>query len=118
MTNLQVHISKEILTRTKFCGHEKGKLKTGEHCAVAEAIRDIFPDAYVANRYLLTNTFCIKLPAETTNFINAFDNATPTEREYLKPFSFSISIPDEIINRINIDEVKELLNNHPTLKLV
>lgn len=132
MTKLRITVTKEILDRSKYCGEPGfGDISAFENhssnCAIALAIRDVFPKAFVETEYIFIDEISykkfpmpgdIKLPAEATDFINTFDLLDPAGRSLLPELTFEISIPDEIINQINIDELKPLLENHPTLAIL
>jgi|SRR6478752_9144047 len=128
-TKLEISITKEILERSKYCGG----YEVGRNCAIACAIVDIFPNAWVGadsitfgkmeligdTKAFIANSSLgkIDLPIEAQSFIEQFDWLGVDERVLMQPISFNIEIPDEIVERINIEELKPLLANHPTLKL-
>lgn len=118
-TKLQITVTKEMLEKSKNCYKDVSYAKT--NCAIALAIRDVFPRAEVLTTVIFPDPDVrgmIKLPYEASEFIELFDDAEPEQRCEMDPISFEIDIPDTIINRINIDEIRPLLENHPTLKLV
>lgn len=122
MTKLKITVTKEVLEKSKYCGTEAGGTPT-ENCAIAVAIRDLFPGAAVGRSaiffYPVQNSQPItQLPEIAQEFIHRFDNLTPDKRIKMDPVSFEIEIPDVVINSINIDELKPLLENHPTLELI
>lgn len=121
MTKLKITVTKEILKRSKYCGVKgKGLDDLASNCAIALAVRDVFPQAIVGVDRIcfgLAEQMSI-LPKIAQNFINQFDRYGPDARPLIKPISFEIEIPDSVINQINIDELKPLLTNHPTLELV
>lgn len=108
-TTLTIHITKEVLEESKNCSGAKGRT-----CAVAVAIRHIWPKAYVCTdeAYLNGKWYkdVAKLPLMAQNFIDGFDRSTPEVRIAMEPISFNIVVPDEVINQINIDEVLKLAN--------
>lgn len=118
---LRISVTEEILNRSKNCNDE-----TAFNCAIALAVRDIFPLAAVFtnkislfNRNQFGNPFIrIDLPNKAAEFIDQFDNSTPEQRSEIQPISFEIDVPDEVINRINISEITELLKDHPTLQII
>jgi|SRR6478609_1597954 len=114
---LQINVTKEILVKSKMCGFDS-VLNAPENCAIALAVRDIFPKAQVSPVTIYTEGVNILLPDEAMLFISDFDEANPSEREEMKPFSFEIEIPEAVIERINIDEVREVLTTSPCLKLI
>ena len=60
------------------------------------------------------NEFEIALPKIAQDFIKVFDSLCkiPNQRMLLPEFEFEISIPDEIISEINIDEVRTFSYSH------
>ena len=133
MTKLKIKVTKEILRQTCNCGNGnalEGQLNS--HCAIAVAIRDVFPEALVEELGIFLNhkeyvakwhtqnpdKFDIKLPAKASRFILNFDLNDAIERMAMNPIEFEVEIPDWIIETINLEELKPLLENHPTLELV
>jgi len=118
MTKITVHVTKEVIKMTSGCS-----IYDGENCAVAYAIRELFPKAVV---FCLEMTFhrkdrhnrskWAKLPQEVSNFITEFDT-NPAHRHKLSPFSFDIEIPDEALEGIDISEVHRILKESKTLSL-
>lgn len=112
---LRINVTKKILWESRnadYCDTEE--------CALAHSVRDIFPDAQVTqeNIYLFNATEKIPLPKECFQYVCNFDNATPVERPNLPELSFEIDIPQSVIDKINIDEIRPLLVNHATLTLI
>jgi hypothetical protein len=97
-----------------------------QNCAIALAIRDIFPKAWVTTEEVFLNgrvddyTESANLPGEATDFIIHFDDLgnEPIKRTELPELEFTISIPEKVINQIDISEVTERLKDHPTLELI
>ena len=130
MYTLKIKVTKEILRKSMYCGTELSTKDTvGANCAFALALRDIFPYAHVTATGIdffyhsstdkdLLPVDQVKLPLEAGNFIFQFDNVPPPVRLTLPEIEVEISIPDEVINQINIDELRPLLENHPTLSLI
>lgn len=122
---LRISVTKEILEKSKMCGVDPGEM-VSSNCAIAFAVRTLFPHACVVSSAIYpyahdlfnNNLSDITLPLEARKFIRSFDTLTPEDRVKMEPFSFEIDIPDEVINTINIDELKPLLQNHPTLELI
>ena len=116
---LKIEITKDIIAHCKNCGNENNGHEIGQNCAVAFALIDIFPDVYVTNYYIFPfgieyekeQTLKIPLPIIAQQFIKLFDGfrLTPKLRLLLPEFEFTIDIHDEVIEQINIDEVKELI---------
>jgi hypothetical protein len=117
----KISITKDIIDRAKHCGTENDIYQMGRNCAIALALKDIFPEVYVTN-YLIfpfgidandEKDVKIPLPTIAQQFIKLFDgfHLTPNLRLLLPEFEFVIDIPAEVINAINIDEIKELISN-------
>ena len=116
---LKIAITKDIIAHCKNCGNENKEHEIGNNCAVAFALIDIFPNVYVTNYYIFPfgieyekeQVLKIPLPIIAQQFIKLFDGfrLTPKLRLLLPEFEFTIDIPDEVIEQINIDEVRELL---------
>ena len=116
---LKISITKEIIERSIHCGSGNGGHEIGRNCAVAFALSDIFPDVYVTNYYISPfgieyekeEALNIPLPTIAQQFIKLFDgfHLIPKLRLLLPEFEFTIDVPDEVIEQINIDEVRELI---------
>lgn len=122
MTKLRITVTKEILERTKDClSEDKGVIS---NCAIAVAAKDLFPLAKVFCNYisiprrLSHKEDYITLPEEAIEFIQQFDLSTPQGRVAMEPISFEIDVPDEVLEQISIEELRPLLENHPTLQFV
>lgn len=116
MIKLRISVTKDVLEKTKNCSPSADIAVT--NCAIAYSVREIFPTAYVFSYAICLTGGHIILPEAASNFIISFDSLSPEERVKMKPFSFDIQIPDPIVNQINIDEIRPLLENHPTLQLI
>lgn len=118
-SQLKIAITKEIIEQCKNCGNENDEHEIGNNCAVATALIDIFPNIYVTNYYILpfgiehdkAENLKIPLPIIAQQFIKLFDgfHLTPKLRLILPEFEFTFDVPDEVIEQINIDEVKKLV---------
>lgn len=119
---LKIKITKEILRRSKDC------IFTTRNCAFSLAMRDIFPDAWVAAKVVFPFVGDLMPPQrlflpefaltkEMSQFIRKFDSSTPSQREEFDEQEFEVEIPDNIVEMINIEEVKELLKDHPLLEI-
>ncbi len=129
MITLKIKVTKDILEKSKMCGvgyqgySTQDKLKPSENCAIALAVRDIFPNASVGYNEIIFDvedkdsdwTFTT---APMFEFISEFDRATPMERPFLPEKEFELKIPDAVIEKINIEELMPILKNHPTLELI
>jgi hypothetical protein len=124
---LKIKVTKEILQRSAFCS---GSGIT-EDCAIALAVRDLFPKASVSWRVIHTQGISkegffwldpypskkILLPESARDFIEKFDLGTPSERMLIPELEFEVDVPDTVLEDINIEELKPLLENHPTLQI-
>ena len=128
-TKLKIKVTKEILFKSQLCQQEgvsAGVNGVGANCAIALAVRDIFPYAWISDDNIdayyfergENRDFDIPLPKEAKEFISDFDKSTPEERVKMPEIEFEVDISDDVLQKINIDEVKELLKNHPTLELI
>ena len=124
---LQINLTRQVILQSMYCNNEPG-----ENCAIAFAIRDIFPDAIVGNEKIYFKKHALKsfdyllnakdetidLPLAAVLFINKFDNASPEKRAQMSPISFEIIVPDSLINAVDISEIEEILKTSLTLQLV
>lgn len=125
---MKIKVTKEILKKSMWCSTSAGIGDVVKNCAVALAVRDIFPRAEVGYDLIYTGTevyrkHFLPLPREVTFFIKDFDllKYAPEERLKLSELEFEIEIPDEVISNIgngNIEEVKTIIRNSETLELV
>ena len=116
---LKIAITKEIIEQCKNCGNDDEEHEIGNYCAVAFALADIFPNVYVTNYYIFPfgianekeQSLKIPMPIIAQQFIKLFDgfSLTPKLRLLLPEFEFTIDVHDEVIEQINIDEVRELI---------
>ncbi|MGN6250085.1 MAG: hypothetical protein ACTHNG_17155 [Ginsengibacter sp.] len=116
----KIKITKEILERSKLCGALNDIEKIGNNCAIAVALKDIFPNVFVTPHHIYPfgiieneefSIFRISLPVIAQDFIKVFDGlrGIPNTRICLPEFEFEIFLADELIAQINIDEVKNML---------
>jgi hypothetical protein len=121
---IKIHVTKEVLERSKMCGLTKEIRMFSTNCAVAIAVRDIFPNAQVYGLFIDTwfgddvLSRNIDLPKEVTKFIDSFDEKTPEERVNMRPISFEVDVPDYVIEKIGIEQAYKILESSPTLELV
>jgi len=118
-TQFKIAITKEIIAQCKNCGTGNGTHKIENNCAIAFALADIFPKVYVTNYCIFPfgidgdkeKEIKIPMPLIAQQFIKLFDGfrLTPNLRLLLPEFEFIIDIPDEVIDQINIDEVRALI---------
>lgn len=128
-TKIRIYITKEVLDQSCFCLDDD----LSNNCAIALAIRDIFPKGQVfleggdfkAQMSVIQGVCAmsedkIDLSMEATAFIRAFDLKRPLERRQMEPMSFEIEISDNILERYFPipEELKAILSSSPTLELV
>jgi len=122
----KIRITKEIIERCKDCGTEGNIRDIGNNCAVAFALKDIFPDVYVTDCYIFPfgidsqkgKDIKILLPVIAEQFIKLFDGfyLMPNLRTSLPEFEFIINIPAEVLDLINIDEVTTLIEGNKKME--
>ncbi len=127
-SQLKIAITKEIIEQCKNCGNENKEHEIGKNCVVAFALIDIFPNVYVTNYYIFPfgteyekeQDLKIPLPIIAQQFIKLFDAfcLTPKLRLLLPEFEFAIYVPDEVIEQINIDEVRDLIEENKKYSFV
>ena len=103
---LKIKVTKDILRKAMWCGTGNNQA-VSTSCAIALAIRDIFPDAQVS-RHITTWTCkndIVYIPQSAKDFIQDFDNSTPEERLLLPEFEFEVELSNDIINSINISDI-------------
>lgn len=125
MTTLTITVTKDILERSKNCLVSSEIVV--ENCAIALAVRGVFPKARVYVHTLaffgdeiqwLTPYNSVTHSQDMRDYIRLFDASDRTDISNLPQYSFDIEIPDKVLESINIEELKPLLENHPNLKLV
>jgi hypothetical protein len=116
-TAFTIIVTKQILEQAKCCGN--GEHKTiGDNCAIALAVKDIFPNVFVCGNHIHPFGFGqdgiremrIELPVIARDFIKVFDSlvAMPRVRLLLPEFEFVILVPDNILEQINIDDIRAM----------
>jgi len=114
----KIKVTQEIFELSRNCGRNEFEI-IGKNCAIALALKDIFPDVFVSGYYIhpfgsddenKMGHFEIPLPKIAQDFVRVFDSlcAITGVRLMLPECEFDISIPDEIIEEINIDEVRNV----------
>ncbi len=115
----KIKITKETLELSKYCGANNEIETTGKNCAIAVSLKDMFPYVFVTGYYIYPfgtdehsnlNDLKIEMPKIAQDFVRVFDSLSgmPRLRPTLPEFEFEISISDEIISQVNIDEVRNL----------
>ena len=118
-TQFKITITKKIIAHCKNCGAGNEAHRIENNCAIAFALTDIFPKVYVTNHCIFPfgidgdkeKDIKIPMPLIAQQFIKLFDgfSFTPRLRLLLPEFEFTIDVPDEVIEQINIDDVRELI---------
>ena len=118
-TAFKIVITKAVIERSQYCSTNNDAHTVGNNCAIATALADFFPHVYVTGyhifpfgmKHMNEPGLSIPLPLIAKQFIKLFDGfyLTPKLRLLLPEFEFIIDIPDEVIEQINIDEVKALI---------
>jgi hypothetical protein len=118
-TPYTVKVTRDILELSKECGTHNDIDTIGSNCAIALALKEIFPDIFVSDQHIYpfgidenneTNNLTIPMPKIARDFVRVFDSLSAVHnlRPRLPEFEFSIDLPDAVIAEINIDEVKEI----------
>ena len=120
----KIAITKEIIAHCKNCGTGNNAHRVENNCAIAFALAGIFPKVHVANLFIFPfgidrnkdNDIKIPMPLIAQQFIKLFDGfrLTPRLRLLLPEFEFTMEVPDDVIEQINIDDVRELINEAET----
>jgi hypothetical protein len=118
-TPFKIAITKEIIAHCKNCGTGNEAHQIENNCAIAFALANIFPKIHVTNLCIFPfgiggdkeKDIEIPLPLIAQQFIKLFDGfrLTPKLRLLLPAFEFTVDIPDKVIEQVNIDEVRELI---------
>ena len=123
MIKLKVKVTKEILKKSMTCGCFSPKVAA--NCAVALAIREIFPEAtvgYTGFRPFHKNKWGVFSGHDGERFIIQFDSLrrTPEKRLELPETVVTLDITDEIIDHLStmIPNYEEVVNAQPHLELV
>jgi len=96
MDSILISVTREILARSYRCGTENEMDMIGNHCPIATALRERYPNVYVSGTHihLLGNEgdADFALPKEAINFIHRFDGLadTPEERMGLPELTFEV----------------------------
>jgi len=102
MNSLTVSITKDIIARSYRCGTENEIDMIGNHCPVAFALIERFPDVFVSGTHIHPfgdeSDECIPLPNEAVEFIRRFDSLaeTPEERMGLPELTFEVALEEEV----------------------
>jgi hypothetical protein len=123
-----IKVTKDVLRRSMMCENEYGS-----NCAIAVAVRELFPSAcvgasgmcigddYIINRLRVERQiYDVTHSQAVSDFIWGFDHLwnSPEERLNLPELSFEIEVPDSVIQSIGISEVYRILSESKTLEMV
>ena len=103
MNSLTVSITKDIIARSYRCGTENEIEMIGNHCPIAIALIERFPDVFVSGTHIHPygdeSDKTIPLPAEAVEFIRLFDSLadTPEERMGLPELTFEVLLEEEVV---------------------
>ena len=120
---LKIKVTKDILRKAMWCGTGKAPSPSlSTNCAIALAVRDIFPHAQISNKITTWvmvgrgEIDTIQLPIEAIEFIGWFDRLwrSPKKRLLMPELEFEIDVPDHIVEAINISDI----HKSPTLEVV
>jgi len=126
---IKINVTKEILEKSAACLSNSFK-QASQNCAIALAVREIFPRAGVSDTDISTvscneqdydvnaDIGFMELPKSARRFIQNFDRASYYGRCTMSPISFEIDVPDSVIEKIGLDEVRRILAESKTLELV
>lgn len=104
MNSLTISITKDIIARSYRCGTENEIDMIGNHCPVAFALIERFPDVFVSGTHIYPfgdeneSDESIPLPDEAVEFIRRFDSLaeTPEERMGLTELTFEVALEEEV----------------------
>lgn len=123
-TKLKIKVGREEIN--------KGECANPFGCAIALAVRSIFPHASVGAEDIrpfakdVQLPIYIKLPIEAKAFIKRFDMVTHpcspiSQRDDLEEIEFEIEIPDEVLEiagKGSLEEAKRIISESQTLELI
>lgn len=119
-----VHVTREIYRKSQYCGLKGHGENVRQNCAIALAVKTIAPQAEVSCEYihwLGENRLIRELPDDAKALVTEFDrlgdNGFYSFRLELPEFSFEVDFPDELVEKIGINEVKAILEKSKTLEL-
>ena len=102
MNSLTVSITRDIIARSYRCGTDNEIDMIGNHCPIALALIERFPDVFVSGTHIHPfgdeSDLAFPLPGEAIEFIQRFDSLAdaPEERMGLPELSFEVALEKEI----------------------
>lgn len=111
-TDLQITVTPETIRECMWCGTKYSSKKIYLSCPIVITMKSIFSGVCVVYNEIWIGEHTIPLPANAQEAVKVFDDLvdTPWLRLSLPGFSFAITIPDEIIETINISELVNCKN--------
>ncbi len=117
-----IKIDRHILKLSKECGTQNDTGTIGNTCAIALALKDIFPEVFISDYNIYpfgrdennkTDNLAMPLPKIARDFVRVFDSLSGVHnlRLLLPEFEFTIDVPDAVISEINIDEIKAITHH-------
>lgn len=116
---IMIHVTKEIIAKSRFCE----LYDAPKNCAISFAVAELFPYAKTFSKRVCllcsgrrpTTDYFVGLPEIAQRFIVKFDTTSPPERLRMDPVQFEIHVPDFIIDEIGISQVYKILSESKTL---
>lgn len=102
MNSLTVSVTKDIIARSYRCGTDNEIDMIGNHCPIALALIERFPDVFVSGTQIHPfgdeSDESFPLPDEAVEFICHFDSLaeTPEERMGLPELVFEVALEEEV----------------------
>lgn len=110
--NLKIKITRKVLIKSMFCRD----VNLRHECAIAVAIKKIFPNSEVRESWIRIGDYRMELPLKAKQFMSDFDWSFFVLRPFLSTLDFDVEIPQELIDEIGINEVNEILSKSSTLE--
>lgn len=108
---LKIKVTKDILRKSMWCGISEvpSAYEISTNCAIALAVKDVFPNVKVYCLYLHDNSMGLRVwhSLETAAYIRLFDDLInePEKRLELPEYEFEIELTESVIQAINIDGI-------------
>lgn len=125
---LKIKVTKEILRKSYCCPSladldpydDEGRSYLRNNCAIAHAVKELFPQAvvHVYSMQFMPKTDGIRLPSNMSAYINHFDKLSHEERLNMPEAEFEVDVPDQVINKIDISQVIEIISRSLTLEIL
>jgi len=119
--NFTIQVTKEIIDQCKNIGVASDRNITGRICPIAVAVKHLFLGVYVSDYFIYpfgneseeNPNLKIPLPKIAYDFVRVFDSYSliPRLRKIIPAFEFDIEISDEMIDKIDIQELNVISPN-------